>query len=74
MLSFYDYASKKVYIETINLDGSDEKINGVYYFKLDNDSVEKVSEKLRKHLGIESTSDTNRIIKKTSWISKRSFY
>ncbi|MBY0025838.1 LCP family protein [Priestia aryabhattai] len=58
MLSFYDYASKKVDIETINLDGSDEKINGVYYFKLDNDSVEKVSEKLRKHLGIESTSDT----------------
>jgi LCP family protein required for cell wall assembly len=59
MLSFYDYATKgtKLDIETITLEGEDYQPGGTYYYKLNDDSVEKISKKLKKHLEIDSSSN-----------------
>ncbi|TYR80139.1 LytR family transcriptional regulator [Priestia megaterium] len=56
MLSFYDYASKDVDIETLNLKGTDDKVNGVYYYELSDESIEDIRDTLHEHLGLDSTS------------------
>ncbi|MDQ0244779.1 LCP family protein required for cell wall assembly [Bacillus fengqiuensis] len=52
MLSFYDYATKgsKVKIDTIPLKGEDYQPGSVYYYKLDEESLEDTSELLKSHL------------------------
>lgn len=56
MLSFYDYASKNIDIETLNLAGTDDTINGVYYYELDDIAVQEVSDTLHEHLGLDKES------------------
>lgn len=52
MLSFYDYATNgsKVKIETLPLKGENYQPGSVYYYKLDEDSLEETSELLKAHL------------------------
>jgi polyisoprenyl-teichoic acid--peptidoglycan teichoic acid transferase len=42
-------------VETLSLDGGDMYIDNTYYWELDPDSIEEVSEELQTHLGISSS-------------------
>jgi polyisoprenyl-teichoic acid--peptidoglycan teichoic acid transferase len=43
-------------IDTLNLEGGDEYINKVYYYKLDETNLNKTRNILKAHLGIDSTN------------------
>ncbi|MCM3585185.1 LCP family protein [Mesobacillus maritimus] len=59
MTSFIDYAvaGTKMNSETLNLEGADSRINGVYYYQLDEVALEETKTKLQKHLGLTSETD-----------------
>ncbi|MFJ7732343.1 LCP family protein [Lysinibacillus sp. NPDC097231] len=62
MKSFLSYLSKGApRIDTLNLDGVDDTSTGVYYYQLNQDSVNEVKETMKNHLGLNkaSTSLTN---------------
>ncbi|NEX77477.1 LytR family transcriptional regulator [Bacillus thermocopriae] len=52
MKSLIDYglAGKGLSVDTVNLAGSDEYINGIYYYKLDEESLEQTKSILQSHL------------------------
>ncbi|MEH7120116.1 LCP family protein [Neobacillus vireti] len=58
MKSLIDYglAGSGLTIDTVNLKGGDDYINGVYYYKLDEASVEETQQILKTHLGTNTTT------------------
>lgn len=60
MKSFANYAlaASDLQIETINLEGQDSYIGGVYYYQLDQASVEAIKEELQVHLNYKKTAGT----------------
>ncbi|MFD0050267.1 LCP family protein [Actinomycetes bacterium NPDC127524] len=61
MKSFLSYVTSGagLNIETIKLKGADNYTDGIYYYKLDEASVEEVKAALQKHLNVTSKDDTN---------------
>lgn len=54
-------------IDTLNLEGKDDMSTGVYYYKLDEDSLNENREILQRHLGIySSTFDEDETVPETS--------
>lgn len=55
-LSFGDviaiYASTRNNIESLTIDGNDERIGGVYYYVVDKEEVSRVSDEFREHLNL----------------------
>lgn len=52
MKSLFGYVkSGSLNIESLSLDGYDDKINGVYYYQLDEQSVSQLTQTLQTHLG-----------------------
>lgn len=51
-LALHPYAQSITSIDSLKLDGQDLWLDNVYYFELDEDSVEEVSNTLKKHLGL----------------------
>jgi polyisoprenyl-teichoic acid--peptidoglycan teichoic acid transferase len=45
-------------VETLSLEGQDMYIDGTYYWELQTDSVDEISEELQKHLDVQSSSST----------------
>ncbi len=60
MKSFTSYVigSKGLTIENVNIKGADAYINGVYYYQLDEESVESVKNDLQVHLGIKEDTES----------------
>lgn len=60
MTSFIDYltAGSKLNVETLNLSGKDAYIKGIYYYKLEDSSVESIKTTLQQHLEVSSESET----------------
>jgi LCP family protein required for cell wall assembly len=58
MKSLLDYGltGNGLTIDTLNLEGGDEYINKVYYYKLDETNLNKTRNILKAHLGIDSTN------------------
>lgn len=54
MTSFHDYAYEgaNIEIETMTLEGRGARIKGLWYYLLDDESVESISQKLKKHLDL----------------------
>ncbi|MEH7332820.1 LCP family protein [Neobacillus drentensis] len=59
MKSLMDYglAGSGLKIDTLNLKGADDYINRVYYYKLDEASLEETKSILKAHLAADSTAD-----------------
>ncbi|MFV8826385.1 LCP family protein [Alkalihalobacterium sp. APHAB7] len=53
MLALHPYASSINNIEQLSLRGDNLRLDGIYYYQLDTESVEEVSHELRVHLGLE---------------------
>ncbi|WP_026702109.1 LCP family protein [Salibacterium aidingense] len=53
LVSFHKYAGSVGDINKLQLEGSDVRYDGVYYYQLDPASTEQISQELRTHLGIE---------------------
>lgn len=53
ILSLHSYRSGLNNIESINFEGGDSTIEGIYYYELEDDSVKEVSSALREHLELE---------------------
>ncbi|OLN24107.1 LytR family transcriptional regulator [Domibacillus antri] len=49
-----NYASARNNIETVTIDGSNERINGVYYYLVSDEERNRVSREFKSHLGLES--------------------
>ncbi|MED5051740.1 transcriptional regulator [Anoxybacillus sp. UARK-01] len=60
-LIYYATSSEgKLNIESLHLQGTDDYIDGVYYYKLDEQSVEEISQELKNHLqGLDTTTSTD---------------
>lgn len=60
MMSFYKYisATQGLDVQTMQLEGADAYINRVYYFKLDDESVQNISKELKSHLGLNKNTNT----------------
>ncbi len=56
IIALHSYASSINNIETLNFEGSDARINGTYYYEVDEASRQTISRLLRMHLGLEATS------------------
>ena len=54
MLGLFDYATAGLNMESLYLEGSDDYIKGIYYYHLEESSVEEVGETLKEHLEITS--------------------
>ncbi|MBM7703969.1 LCP family protein [Metabacillus iocasae] len=56
MLSFYDYGTQgtSIDVQTLNLEGEDSRQDGVYYYELDDESVDTITETLREHLELKN--------------------
>jgi len=54
MTSFINYAvaGTSLNAETLNLDGSDSRINGIYYYQLDEEALAETKTTLKRHLGL----------------------
>lgn len=50
MLGLFNYATAGLDIESINLEGYDDTINGIYYYQLRDSSVEEITQTLKEHL------------------------
>jgi LCP family protein required for cell wall assembly len=63
MKSLIDYvtAGTNLNIESLTLDGSDTMINSVYYYQLDEQSLENVQLQLKTNLGLIENSDETQI-------------
>lgn len=59
MKSFFSYLSNGIpQIDTLTLEGSDDMSTGIYYYLLDQESLEETQHILKSHLGlIPDTSD-----------------
>ncbi|MDQ0254515.1 LCP family protein required for cell wall assembly [Evansella vedderi] len=53
ILALHGYAPNLGNIESLSLDGTDSRINGIYYYSLDEESIADISFRLRVHLGLE---------------------
>ena len=61
MKSFTSYVlgGKGLEIENVNLEGADDYINGTYYYRLDDESLDTVKDELKVHLGLKSASQSS---------------
>ncbi|WP_338470675.1 LCP family protein [Niallia sp. XMNu-256] len=50
ILGLFEYATSGLNIESIQLEGQDNRINGIYYYQLDELSVLETAQELREHL------------------------
>jgi anionic cell wall polymer biosynthesis LytR-Cps2A-Psr (LCP) family protein len=50
ILALAKYGKSVSHIENLKLEGTDDMSTGAYYYELDDDSVEKVSNELKSHL------------------------
>jgi polyisoprenyl-teichoic acid--peptidoglycan teichoic acid transferase len=66
LLSLYDYATSGLNIESLNVEGFDSTINGIYYYELDDESVTEISNKLKGHLRISSINSERSVVKNNS--------
>ena len=58
MLGLFGYAIAGLNIESLTLDGYDDNIKGVYYYRLEESSVEEVGETFKEHLEVISNVAT----------------
>ncbi|MFE3576840.1 LCP family protein [Lysinibacillus sp. NPDC059133] len=59
MKSFLSYLTKGVpRIDTLNLEGTDDMSTGIYYYQLDQKSVNETKEILKNHLGLDENSSS----------------
>ena len=58
ILGLFDYAIEGLNISYLTLEGEDTRINGTYYYDLDDTSVANISETLQEHLDITSNVAT----------------
>lgn len=58
MLGLFDYATTGLNIESLTLEGQDARINGIYYYDLDDASVAEISETFQTHLEMTSNVAT----------------
>ena len=59
MLGFFDYASAGLNIESLTLEGYDDYINNVYYYHLEESSVDEIEQTLKGHLDLTSNLASN---------------
>ena len=52
MLGLFNYALNGLDIESLELEGLDDRINGVYYYQLEDSSIEKIEHTLKVHLDL----------------------
>ena len=59
MKSFIDYATAgtNLSIESLTLGGQDSYIKGIYYYQLDDASLEEIKQTLKTHLDVSGTND-----------------
>ncbi len=58
MLSFHDYAiGGNITINSLHLEGQDDYIRRVYYYKLNEDSVREISDTLKLHLEVNANEN-----------------
>ncbi len=58
MASLIDYGlSGKLNVEPVTLDGQDTRINGIYYWQLDEEGLENTKTMLKNHLEVSSLKD-----------------
>ncbi len=57
IVSLHSYSSGLDEIDSLSIDGSDSRINGIYYYDLNPESKEEISSKLRSHLDVEDSKD-----------------
>ncbi|MGO4888786.1 LCP family protein [Anaerobacillus sp. MEB173] len=53
ILSLHSYASSLTNIESLTLEGINGRINGIYYYELNETNVNEISTELKEHLGIQ---------------------
>lgn len=59
MKSFLSYLSKGApRIDSLTLDGTDDTSTGIYYYQLNQDSVEETKEIFKNHLGLNEQSSS----------------
>lgn len=63
MKSFIEYVTtdKGLDIESVKLEGTDNTMNGTYYYQLDETSVEEVKQTLQSHMNLPNTTTTDEI-------------
>ncbi len=60
MLSFHDYAiGGNITINSLNLEGHDDYIRRIYYYRLNEDSVKEISNTLKMHLEVQAKKDNS---------------
>ncbi|QKS72379.1 LCP family protein [Paenalkalicoccus suaedae] len=59
IVGMHGYASSLNEVESINFRGNDATYSGVYYFQVEDQSLEEVSTELRVHLGLEEPEVTD---------------
>lgn len=61
MKSFFSYGTQgnKLQVESLSLEGEDYQPANVYYWKLDDESLEETVDKLKRHLELSSYVDSN---------------
>ncbi|WP_416147702.1 LCP family protein [Salipaludibacillus sp. HK11] len=52
IISMHSYASDLDNIESLNFEGTDLMLDGIYYYEIDEQSLEHTKQRLQKHLGI----------------------
>jgi LCP family protein required for cell wall assembly len=50
----YITAGSNLYIESLSLEGSNSMINSVYYYQLDDQSIENIKQQLNSHLAVQN--------------------
>src|SRR5690606_17161766 len=59
MQAFFEYAKNgKPDVETITLDGYDDMSTGIYYWKLNEESLMEIQDILQSHLGLKPDTST----------------
>ena len=59
MLGLFNYALSGLDIESLQLEGSDDRINNVYYYQLEDSSIEEIEHTLKVHLDLTSNLASN---------------
>jgi len=57
IIGMHGYALELSEIDSLSFEGEDATINGIYYYKLLDESVEAISHELRIHLNLEDSSE-----------------
>ena len=61
MLGLFNYALSGLDIESLELEGADDRINNIYYYQLEDSSIEEIEHTLKVHLDLAENIANNAI-------------